>query len=120
MHNDINGTNVIVSDVELTALLDSDDVEIAPVEEDFWALFKMLVTKGEPHRCAMRWIHELSPESTRHQGFRERCLLRQAYEILYHATTHHSSDGAPASLAEAEAQFLDTFERGTFDSWFSG
>ena len=119
VHNDINWSNVIVKDGDLVALLDFDDAKIAPPEDDYWALIRMLVEKGESPRIAMNWIDDLSPGLTKLEGFRERCLLRQVYEILWNATTHYSWESASSALAEANAQFHDTFERRVFDSWFS-
>ena len=119
VHNDINWSNIIVKDGNVAALLDFDDAEIAPPEEDYWALIRILVEQGDSPRVAMNWIEELSPGLTKLEGFRERCLLRQIYEILWNVTTHYSWDTASSALAEANVQFCDTFERRVFDSWFS-
>ncbi len=119
VHNDLNWSNVIANNGKLAALIDFDDAEIAPPEEDYWALFRMLVEKGESSHVAMKWIAELSAGLTQQEGFRERCLLRQIYEMLWSGTTHYSWQTASGARADAENLYRDTFERKVFDKWFS-
>ena len=119
VHNDINWSNVIVDNGALTALVDFDDAEIAPPEEDNWALFKMLLEKGEASHTAMKWIDDSSAGLTKLEGFRARSLLRQVYEILWSATTHYSWESPSDALTKAEELYRDTFERRVFEEWFS-
>ena len=93
--------------------------EIGPPEEDYWALFKMLVGKWELSSIAMTWLDDSSAGITKLEGFRERCLLRQVYEILWSATTRYSWESSSQNLAVAEELFRDTFERRVFGEWFS-
>ena len=119
VHNDCSWSNVIVHKGELAALVDFDDAEIGPPEEDYWVLFKMLVGKGELPRIAMTWLDDSSAGITKLEGFRERCLLRQVYEILWRATTRYSWESSSQNLATAEELYRDTFERRLFGEWFT-
>ncbi len=119
VHNDINWNNVIIHKGKLAALIDFDDAEIGPPEEDYWALFKMLVGQGESPRIAMTWLDDSSAGITKLEGFRERCLLRQVYEILWSATTRYSWESTSQNLAAAEELYRDTFERRPFGEWFT-
>lgn len=109
VHYDVHWENVIVRDAAIVALLDFDDVEVAPAEVDVWELL-FAVGAADAPQAPLYGVGEVYGAAMRAPGVLERFAIGEIEEILKLATQELSWISREAARVEADEAYLRTFE----------
>ena len=119
VHNDANITNVIFTkDLKLSALIDFDDCELAPVETEYWNMtFELLDEKNPPS------LNEIKGWLRRYYEFEDpnalvRLKLDEVYWNLYSMVEDLSWRSKRTSRAEAQIDYQEIFAENSLLDWF--
>ena len=108
-HCDVHWENVIVRDAASVALLDFDDVEVAPAELDVWELL-FAVGAADAPEAPLHGVDDVYGAAMRAPGVLERFAIGEIEEILELATRELGWISREAARVEADAAYRRTFE----------
>ena len=108
-HCDVHWETVIVRDAAIVALLDFDDVEVAPAELDVWELL-FAVGAADGLEAPLYGVDEVYGAALRAPGVLERLVIGEIEEILKLATRELGWISREAARVEADAAYRATFE----------
>ena len=108
-HCDVHWENVIVRDAASVALLDFDDVEVAPAELDVWELL-FAVGAADAPEAPLHGVDDVYGAAMRAPGVLERFAIGEIEEILELATRELGWISREAARVEADAAYRATFE----------
>lgn len=119
VHNDINLTNVIFSrDLRLSALIDFDDCDIAPVETEYWNIVFELLDEENPPTLSeiknwLRGYYEFDDPSAL-----IRLKLDEIYWYLFSMVEELSWKSRRTARRSAKTDYQDIFVDNALQDWF--
>lgn len=113
VHYDVHWQNVVVRDGRIAALLDFDDIRLAPPEQDWWELLFALRADEEPGVDLSWFAAHCGPDLTG-PGVLERFLLDEIDEIVKLMTEPLAWIGRDDAVREADAAYRRAFETDFF------
>ena len=113
VHCDVRWENALFRNGVLAALLDFDDVEVAPAESDVWELL-FAVGADDHEEAALYGVQDLSGELLRAPGVLERFAIGEIEEILKLASDELGWISRSAARREANRAYERTFESDTY------
>ncbi len=94
VHGDVNFSNILATDTEVTALLDFEWARLGPADAE---LVSML--NGERHSPVVGWLREDYPEMFAHPNFVERVWVTELAYVLRHLVLMRGDDEEVRTLA---------------------
>ncbi len=113
VHYDVHWENFVVRDGQIVALLDFDDVRLAPAEQDWWELLFALGADADP-RVDLSWFAAHCGPELAGPGVLERFLLDEIDEIVKLLTDELGWIGREDAQREADAAYRRAFESDFF------
>ena len=113
VHYDVRWENALFRNGVLAALLDFDDVELAPAEADVWELL-FAVGADDHEAAALYGIQDLYGELLRAPGVLERFAIGEIEEILKLASDELGWISRSAARREADRAYERTFQSDTY------
>jgi aminoglycoside phosphotransferase (APT) family kinase protein len=109
VHYDVHWENVIVRDGAIAALLDFDDVRLAPAEQDWWELLFASNLHDDP-RADVEWFAKARGHELRAPGCLERFLVDEIGEIVRMLTEEVGWVDRDTARREAQEAYVHAFE----------